>query len=140
MVDKLPQTQGRRVYSFGQTPDDEIRQTMADDGMTHYSMSLVGDEIEAVINAVNVGIDAHLTACNCSERGDSYKHGDRSITAKSDTKHWKTGDKLRLARTLECQVSAESLPVLLRRLHDEGSDAAWSLRSAILSTLAIEEI
>ena len=103
-------------------------------------MSLVGDDIEAVIKAVNVGIDAHLTACSCSERGDSYEHGDRSITAKSNTKHWKTVDKLRLAHTLECQVSAESLPVLLRRLYDDGSDAAWSLRSAILSTLEIEEI
>lgn len=45
---------------------DSIRRAMVDEGIEHYSMSLVDDaEIEAVIAAVNVGIDAHLTACNC---------------------------------------------------------------------------
>ena len=112
---------------------------MAEEGIEHYSMSLVGDDIEAVINAVNIGIDAHLTACNCPERGDSYQCGDRSITATTDTKYWKAGNKLQLAHTLECKVSAESLSVLLRRLDDAGSEAAWSLRSDILSTLGIEE-
>jgi hypothetical protein len=118
---------------------DGIRQAMAEEGLTHYHMSLVGDDIEAVVNAVNVGIDARLTACNCPERGDSYQHGDRSITATFDTKHWKAGKRLRLARTFECRVSAESLPVLLRRLDDNGSEAAWNLRGAILSTLGIKE-
>jgi hypothetical protein len=112
---------------------------MAEEGITHYSMSLVGDDIQAVINAVNIGIDAHLTACNCPERGDSFEVGDRSITATSETKHWKKGDKLQLAQTLECKVSAESLPVLLRRLEDCDDEAAWSIRDAILSTLGIEE-
>ena len=118
----------------------KIKQAMADEGLTHYSMSLVDDdEILAIIAAVNVGIDAYLTACNCPERGDSYEHGDRSITATSDTKYWQAGDKLQLARTLECNVSAESLPVLLRRLDESESEEAWSLRGAILSTLGIEE-
>jgi len=104
---------------------DRIQQAMADEGIEHYSMSLTDDEeIEAVIEAVNVGIDAHLTACNYPDRGDSYQHGDRSITATSDTDYWKTGDKMQLARTLECNVSAESLPVLLRRLDDIESEAA----------------
>lgn len=116
-----------------------IRQAMVDEEMVHYSMSLVGDEIEAVINAVNVGIDAHLTACYCPQRGDSYQHGERSITATWDTKYWKAGDKLVLAHTLDCKVSAESLPVLLRRLEEDGSDAACSLRRDILSTLDIDE-
>ena len=118
---------------------DKIRRAMADEGLTHYTMSLVGDDIQAVIDAVNIGIDAHLTACNCPDRGDSYEPSGRSITATSDTTHWKKGDKLQLARTLECRVSAESLPVLLRRLDDCDDEAAWSLRSAILSTLGIEE-
>lgn len=118
---------------------DRIRRAMADQEIAHYTMSLVGDDIQAVIDAVNVGIDAYLTACNCPERGDSYQHGDRSITATSDTEHWKSGDRLRLAQTLECIVSAESLPVLLRRLDDGESEAALSLRDAILSTLEIEE-
>jgi len=117
----------------------QIRQAMADEGLTHYSMSLVGDDIQAVIDAVNIGIDACLTACNCPERKDSYQHGDRSITATSDAKHWQAGDKLQLAQTLECSVSAESLPVLLRRLDESDSEEAWSLRSAILSTLNIDE-
>ena len=118
---------------------ESVRKAMAEEGITHYTMSLVGEDIEAVIQAVNIGIDAHLTACNCLERGDSYEHGERSLAASSDTKYWKSGDKLTLARTLECRVSAESLPVLLRRLGDAGSEAAWSLRSAVLSTLNIEE-
>ncbi len=112
---------------------------MEAEGLTHYTMSLVGEDIQAVINAVNIGIDAHLTACNCPDRGDSYEGGGRSITATSDTKYWKSGDKLQLARTLECNVSAESLPILLRRLDESDDEAAASLRSGILSTLGIEE-
>ena len=102
-------------------------------------MSLVGEDIQVVIDAVNIGIDAHLTACYCPERGDEYEFGDRSITASSNTAYWKAGDKLRLATTLECRVSADSLPVLLRRLGEDGRGAAFSLRSAVLSTLDIEE-
>jgi hypothetical protein len=101
-------------------------------------MSLVGDDIQAIIDAVNIGIDAHLKACNCPERGDSYEAGSRSITATADTKHWMKGDRLQLARTLECKVSVESLPVLLRRLNDCGDETASGLRSDILSTLGIE--
>lgn len=129
-------------------PDDDtepndiaapIRRAMEAEGLTHYTMSLVGEDVQAVINAVNVGIDAHLTACFCPDRGDSYEPSDRSIIATSDTKYWKTGDKLQFAQTLECSVSAESLPVLLRRLDESDDEAAASLRSAILSTLGIEE-
>jgi len=123
--------------------DDElalaIQQAMMEEGIDNYSMSLVGDDIEAVVNAVNIGIDAHLTACNCPQRGDSYQYGERSITATSDTEHWNAGDRLVLAHTIECKVSAESLPVLLRRLGEDGSDTAQSLRGAILSTLGIDE-
>jgi len=119
--------------------DAKIRQAMAEEKLTHYSMSIVGDEIEAVIAAVNIGIDAHLEICNSPERGDSYQHGDRSVTATSDTEHWSKGDKLVFTQTLDCEVSAESLPVLLRRLGEAGSEIACSLRSAILSTLSLEE-
>jgi hypothetical protein len=117
---------------------DIIRGAMAKEGITHYAMSLVGEDIQAIIDAVNIRIDAHLTACNCPERGDSYVAGSRSITATSDTKYWRKGDRLQLAQTLECRVSAESLPVLLRRLNDCGDDVACGLRSDILSTLGIE--
>ncbi len=78
-----------------------------------FTMSLTdSDEIRAVIEAVNEGIDSHLEACNCPDRGDRYEGGER-----------KAG-KLTLCRTLECIVSVESLPVLLRRLceSDLGGD------------------
>jgi hypothetical protein len=81
---------------------ETIRQAMANEPFT---MSLTDeDEIKAVIAAVNEGIDTHLEACFCPDRGDRYEGGDR-----------KAG-KLTLCRTLECTVSVESLPVLLRRL------------------------
>jgi len=130
-------------FSLPNGDDDElalaIQQAMAEEGIEHYPMSVVGEDIEAVIRAVNIGIDAHLTACNCPDRGDSYEHGGRSIMATSDTEHWDAGEKLLLAHTLECAVSAESLSVLLRRLDEDGSEAAQSLRADILSTLGIEE-
>jgi hypothetical protein len=75
------------------------------------------DEIQAVIDAVNQGIDAHLEACYCPERGDHYAGGQR-----------KAGT-LVLCRTLDCVVSPESLPVLLRRLFELDDEAGSSLAS-----------
>lgn len=98
-----------------------------------YTMSLTGtDEIRAVIGAVNQGIDSHLEACFCPARGDRYEGGSR-----------KAG-KLVLCRTLECCISVESLPTLLRRLFEldgdeEMVDAAMSLGSDILLTLGFDE-
>ena len=98
-----------------------------------YGMSLTGsDGIRAVIEAVNQGIDSHLESCFCPERGDRYEAGAR-----------KTG-ALILCHTLECHVSVESLPVLLRRLFDLNSDerivdVAVSLGGAILQTLGFDE-
>jgi hypothetical protein len=100
-----------------------------------FSMSLVDtDEIRAVIAAVNEGIDAHLEACNCPQRGDSYEGGKRRA------------GKLLLCHTLECSISPESLPVLLRRLceSDLGGDtdvqfAGNQLAADILLVLGINE-
>jgi hypothetical protein len=98
-----------------------------------YTMSLTGtDEIRAVIEAVNQGIDSHLEACFCPDRGDRYEGGSR-----------KAG-KLTICRTLECCVSVESLPTLLRRLFELDGDevtveAATSLGSDILMTLGFNE-
>ena len=98
-----------------------------------YTMSLTGqDEIRAVIRAVNQGIDSHLEACFCPALGDRYEGGER-----------KAG-KLVLCRTLECSISPESLPVLLRRLFELNGDenvmeAASSLAGDILTTLGIDE-
>jgi hypothetical protein len=81
---------------------ETIRKAMDGEAFT---MSLTDtDEIKAVIEAVNEGIDGHLEACFCPDRGDRYEGGQR-----------KAG-KLVMCRTLECVVSVESLPTLLRRL------------------------
>ena len=109
---------------------DAVRKAM--DGES-YKMSLTGkDEIRAVIEAVNQGIDSHLEACFCPELGDRYEGGKR-----------KAG-KLTLCRTLECNVSVESLPVLLRRLYELNADdslvdAAARLGGDILMTLGFDE-
>jgi hypothetical protein len=111
---------------------ETIRQAM---GGEPFTMSLTDeDEIRAVIVAVNEGIDSHLEACYCPDRGDRYEGGKR-----------KAG-KLVLCRTLECTISTESLPVLLRRLCESelGGDAEVqsegnSLATDILMVLGIDE-
>jgi hypothetical protein len=111
---------------------ETIRQAMNGEPFT---MSLTDeDEIRAVIEAVNEGIDAHLEACYCPDRGDRYEGGNR-----------KAG-RLLLCRTLECSISPESLPVLLRRLCESelGGDPEVQtegnrLASDILSVLGINE-
>jgi hypothetical protein len=110
---------------------DTVREAM---GGEPFPMSLTDtDEIRAVIAAVNQGIDAHLEACYCPQRGDRYEGGKR-----------KAG-KLTLCCTLECTVSPESLPTLLRRLSDsdlgdpEVESAGTRLASDILTCLGIDE-
>ncbi len=113
------------IHTSSATVDYEtIRQAINGEPFT---MSLTdSDEIRAVITAVNEGIDAHLEACYCPDRGDRYEGGDRMA------------GKLVLCRTLEGVVSPASLPVLLRRLceADLGGDA---LANDILTTLGINE-
>ena len=110
---------------------ETVRQAMNSEPFT---MSLTDDdEIKAVVAAVNQGIDAHLEACYCPDRGDRYEGGKR-----------KAG-KLILCRTLECAVSVESLPTLLRRLCEsdlgdsETESAGMRLASDILMVLGINE-
>ena len=107
-----------------------IRRAM---GGEKYTMSLTDRaEAQAVVEAVNQGIDAHLEACFCPDRGDSYEGGKR-----------KAG-KLVLCRSLDCTVSPESLPVLLRRLFepdttDDVAEAGMTLAGDILMTLGFDE-
>ena len=77
--------------------------------------------------AVNEGIDSHLEACYCPDRGDQYDGGQRKAR------------KLVLCHTLECSVSVESLPVLLRRLSDLKDEAGPRLASDILTVLGFNE-
>jgi hypothetical protein len=110
---------------------ETVRQAMANESFT---MSLTDDdEIKAVIAAVNQGIDAHLEACYCPDRGDRYEGGKR------------TAGKLVLCHSLDCTVSPESLPTLLRRLCDsdlgdaETESAGMRLASDICMVLGINE-
>ena len=110
---------------------ETVRQAMANEPFT---MSLTDDdEIKAVVAAVNQGIDAHLEACYCPDRGDRYEGGKRRA------------GKLVLCHTLECAVSVESLPTLLRRLCDsdlgdaEVESAGMRLADDILMVLGINE-
>lgn len=93
---------------------DEIRQAMNGE---NYHMELAGNDICVVCDAVNQGIDSRLEAC--------------SIRGK-DTYDWAQYGKL------VCDVSPDSLPVLLRRLAESGKDEAVMLVSCILDTLGIE--
>ena len=115
----------------GSVDYETVRQAMANEPFT---MSLTDeDEIKAVIAAVNEGIDGHLEACYCPDRGDRYGGGERRA------------GKLVLCRTLECVVSVESLPVLLRRLceSDLGDPEVEAegnrLASDILMVLGVNE-
>lgn len=98
-----------------------------------YTMSLTdADEIRVVVQAVNQGIDSHLEACYCPERGDRYESGRR------------TAGSMTLCHTLECHVSPDSLPVLLRRLceldtDETVADASRKLAGDILMTLGFDE-
>lgn len=111
---------------------ETIRQAMNGEPFT---MSLTDtDEIKMVIAAVNEGIDGHLEACYCPERGDRYEGGQRRA------------GKLVLCRTLECSISPQSLPVLLRRLCEselggdtEVQSAGMQLAADILLVLGINE-
>lgn len=83
-----------------------------------FKMKLAGLGADAVQASVNQGIDAHLEACFIQDRGDSYK--------------W-------LANKLDCVVSEESLPVLLRRLFDSDDCDAWEIACGIIDVLKKEE-
>lgn len=104
---------------------DLVRQAQ---GEKPYPMSLVGEAARAVEQAVNIGIDSHLEACFVPERGDSYEHGKRS-----------TAGGVVHTLTLECEVSPESLPVLLRRLFEQEGEEGPSLASSILETIGIDD-
>lgn len=107
---------------------DLVRQAQGD---KPYTMSLVGKMALAVQKAVNIGIDSHLEACYVPDRGDEFKDGVRKIKG------------VTVQHTLECRVSAESLPVLLRRLyemeneHDESGESAAGLADDILESIGI---
>jgi hypothetical protein len=108
-----------------------VRMAMRKEKVKFYKMSLVGAETDAVVAAVNQGIDAHLEACSIKEQGDVYKRGVRKIAGKV------------VQQTLECKVSPKSLPTLLRRLTEpehKPDDVGISLVEGVLTTLGINEM
>ena len=88
-----------------------------------FNMSLVGADATAVEAVVNRGIDAHLEACFVPERGDLYRWAE----APED-------QQILYVPRLMCVVSAESMPVLLRRLY-ESDDDGCCLADGILELL-----
>ena len=94
-----------------------------------YHMSLVAEDRQKVIAAVNQGIDAYLEACFVPSRGDSFR-----FETLQDIRGKISGPRL------ECKVSPKSLPVLVRRLMESDDEKAQSLASDICQTLKIELI
>lgn len=90
-------------------------------------MCLSSGDAEAVIAAVNQGIDSRLEACNCPDRGDTYGAGERKI------------GKFVMGHKLECSVSVESLPTLLRRLTEQEGDTGPDLANTILEVLGFRD-
>jgi len=89
-------------------------------------MSLVGEEMECAVKAVNVGIDAHLEACFIPDRGDKYERVvRRTVTGVAHT------------TALDCVVSSESLPVLLRRLSEQDDEKGLFLADNILDCIGL---
>jgi len=112
-------------YSWGETPIEVIRERLPES----YPMQLAGEDAEVVQRLVNQGIDAHLEACFIPDRGDSYAWEEHKLDSGTV-----------IAVKLHCSVSAESMLVLLRRMEEDETPEADSLRVAILSTLNIEEV
>lgn len=98
---------------------EQIRQAMKG---KPFDMSMTGDDAEAVKRAVNQGIDAHLEAAYIRERGDSYEwSGDRRV------------------KRLNCTISPESFPTLVRRLFEDDDECANRLASDMLCVLGFDE-
>ena len=117
-----------KTFSFGWS--DKLHAAIAQAAPRRgYPMSLVGEDRHAVIAAVNQGIDAHLEACFVPARGDRFR-----MQTPPGIRGRISGPRL------ECRVSPQSLPVLLRRLLESGDETAESLASGICQTLDIELI
>lgn len=109
--------------TFSACWSDALGKALAQACREPYTMSLVGEDARACQTAVNQGIDSHLEACFCPHLGDSYRlqqRGNLPVVA------------------LECRVSPQSLPVLVRRLLESDNEHANSLASGICETLGIE--
>lgn len=101
-----------KSYSYGTTPIDVLKKAINNE---FYSMTLVGEDSELMVEIINQGIDSHLEAF---------------------TESTFNGNENRLI----CNVSPKDMLVLLRRLEESDNENACFLRIGILETLDIEEI
>lgn len=128
-----------RPLSFSLCDTDAIVKAIAKrapKGGYTMNLPLSTHDAKVVQLAVNQGIDSRLEACYVPSRGDRYE-----ITRREGILGDVRGGEL------DCMVSAESLPVLVRRLleMDDGTedgpgDWACSLASSIAGTLDIEVV
>ena len=101
-------------FTYGTTPENIILKQVRDQTPNGYSMHIKSNsEWRILAKAVNQGIDSHLQGFTRSTFDN------------------KTGKVL---------IHPEEMPILLRRLMEDSSDEAMSLRTDILATLGIEEI
>jgi len=104
----------RLTFSFGETPENVIRERTLEQTPTGYPMHIRSqNEWGEIAKAVNQGIDSHLEGFTQS------------------TFDSKTG---------KCLIHPKEMTTLLRRLYEIGNDEAWELRSSILETLGVEEV
>lgn len=93
----------------------EIAKAVAGSGGS-FKMQLGKSDARVLIPVVNRGIDAHLEACSIEGRDKYVQKGHK----------------------LHCEVSAESMPGLLRRLSEAGTEEADALARSILDSLKIK--
>jgi len=99
-------------FSFGTTPEEIIKERVEQQTPGGYPMVIKDQETWSVIaKAVNQGIDSHLEGFTRS----TFDNG-------------------------HVNIHPEEMTTFLRRLYEDGSEEAWSLRTDILSTLNVEEI
>jgi hypothetical protein len=113
------------MYTYGTTPDRVIRKALEHECPNGYKMELVGEDREVVTRLVNQGIDSRLEAITKS----TFSVGERRLADGRVTQ-----------RYLGSTVHNDDMMVLLRRMSEDDSETASSLRMSILFTLNIEEI
>lgn len=101
-----------KTYNFGCVPNAVVLKAL--DGKP-YTMTLCKSDEQVMRNITDQGIDSHLEAIFFKQSREKFGR-------------------------LELEIEPESMLVLLRRLYEDGSDAAWSLHSDIMQSLDIEEV
>lgn len=96
---------------------EEIKEAVKKCKNGFFPMEMVGEDADAVVKAVNQGIDAHLEALVSS----NFKWQDTAAQPFPFPR-------------LMCKISPEDMPVLLRRLR-EGDESAQSLAESIEGVL-----